>query len=242
MSVTSLPSAVNRYAEQPLYRQVSDLIEERLVRGAAPGDKLPGEVELARNLGVHRLTVRRALTELQQRGLIETVHGKGSFVAAPVVRYDISGGRDASFTRSMRDLGHNVRVQLLATHGDAHCPSTALGTVLCVDTLRLVDDQPWSVSRTWIPAHLSAAGPDEWTGETSLYEFLADRHGLRMLRSNRTFAAVLAQPEEAPLLLVQVGAPLLEMRGLNVDQHGAPVSYVQHRFRGDRIEFTVELE
>ncbi|PRC62293.1 GntR family transcriptional regulator, partial [Mycobacterium sp. ITM-2017-0098] len=60
-------------------------------------------------------TVRRALDELNQRGLIETVHGKGSFVAFPQMRYDISGGRDASFTRSMQQLGHRVSIAVLST-------------------------------------------------------------------------------------------------------------------------------
>ncbi|PRC62302.1 GntR family transcriptional regulator, partial [Mycobacterium sp. ITM-2017-0098] len=71
------------YAGPPLYRQLSDLLETRLVEHSNPGDKLPSEAELSQEFEVNRLTVRRALDELNQRGLIETVHGKGSFVAFP---------------------------------------------------------------------------------------------------------------------------------------------------------------
>jgi GntR family phosphonate transport system transcriptional regulator/GntR family transcriptional regulator len=62
-----------------------------------------------------------------------------------------------------------------------------------------------------------------------------------MQRANRTFAAGLAEPSEAEHLQVRIGAPMLEMRGLNVDQDANPVASVQHRFRGDRVQFTVDL-
>ena len=113
--MSNLLDVINRYADRPIYRQLSDLLEARFVEEARPGDRLPSEAELSEQFDVNRLTVRRALNELNQRGLIETVHGKGSFVASPVVRYDISAGRDASFTRSMRELGHRVGIRLLTS-------------------------------------------------------------------------------------------------------------------------------
>jgi DNA-binding GntR family transcriptional regulator len=62
-----------------------------------------------------------------------------------------------------------------------------------------------------------------------------------MQRANRTFAAGLAEPAEAEALQLRIGAAVLEMRGLNVDQNGKPIALVQHRFRGDRVQFTVDL-
>jgi GntR family transcriptional regulator len=216
-----------------------------LLEEARPGDRLPSEAELSQQFDVNRLTVRRALNELSQRGLIETVHGKGSFVASPVVRYDISGGRDASFTRSMRELGHQVSVRVLSADTVEHSEWQAeLGTdgmVLVYRTLRLVDGEPWSLSRTSIGAHRFPGLGEHWTGETSLFDFLLDNHGVRMQRAYRTFAAGLAEPVEAELLHTRIGAALLEMRGLNIDQHGTPVAFVEHKDRGDRVQFTVEL-
>lgn len=243
--MSNLLDVINRYADRPVYRQLSDLLEARLVEAARPGDRLPSEAELSQQFDVNRLTVRRALNELSQRGLIETVHGKGSFVASPVVRYDVSAGRDASFTRSMRELGHSVGIRLVAsdvvdtpelqdelrTHGD----------VLVCTTVRLVDDQPWSLSVTSIGAQRFPGLLTEWTGETSLFDFLLERHGARMQRAYRTFSSVLAEPSEAEHLQVRIGAPILEMRGLNVDQDENPIALVQHRFRGDRVQFTVDL-
>ncbi|MGE0219452.1 GntR family transcriptional regulator [Mycolicibacterium sp.] len=236
---------INRYAGRPVYRQLSDLLEARLAEQAGPGDRLPSEAELSRQYDVNRLTVRRALNELSQRGLIETVHGKGSFVAPPVLRYNVSAGRDASFTRSMRALGHRVGIRLLSrqtvSSRELQAELATGGEILVCTTLRLVDDQPWSRSVTYIGADRFPRLEQEWTGETSLFDFLLDAHGARMTRANRSFSAGLAEPGEAEELQVRVGAAILEMRGLNVDQDGVPVALVIHRFRGDRVQFTVDL-
>ncbi|MGE2726910.1 GntR family transcriptional regulator [Mycolicibacterium pulveris] len=243
--MSNLLEVINRYAERPIYRQLSDLLEAQLIEAARPGDRLPSEAELSQQFDVNRLTVRRALNELSQRGLIETVHGKGSFVASPVVRYDISAGRDASFTHSMRQLGHRVTIRLLAkdlvrqskTAQELRTP----GKILMCTTVRYVDDQPWSLSVTSIGAERFPGLADEWKGQTSLFDFLLGRHGVRMQRAYRTFSCGLAEPAEAEHLHIRVGAAMLEMRGLNVDQDGDPVALVQHRFRGDRVQFTVDL-
>jgi DNA-binding GntR family transcriptional regulator len=243
--MSNLLDVINRYADRPIYRQLSDLLEARLVEEARPGDRLPSEAELSQQFDVNRLTVRRALNELSQRGLIETVHGKGSFVASPVVRYDVSAGRDASFTRSMRELGHQVSIRLLSTDivktPELQDELRTSGKVLVCTTVRLVDDQPWSLSVTSIGVDRFPGLAKKWTGETSLFDFLLESHGVRMQRAYRTFAAGLAEPGEAEHLQVRVGAPILEMRGLNVDQDENPVALVAHRFRGDRVQFTVDL-
>lgn len=243
--MSSLVTVINRYAERPVYRQLSDLLEARLIHGARPGDRLPSETDLSHRFDVNRLTVRRALNELSQRGLIETIHGKGSFVASPIVRYDISAGSDASFTRSMRELGHQVSIRLLSFEvvaiPDLQERLHTRGEVLVANTVRLVDGQPWSLSATAIGAARFPDLVDEWTGETSLFDFLLLHHGVRMRRAYRTFSAVLAEPVEAEHLQLRASAPILEMRGLNVDQNGQPVAVVQHRFRGDRVQFTVDL-
>ncbi|MDV3129743.1 GntR family transcriptional regulator [Mycobacterium sp. 21AC1] len=236
---------INRYGGRPIYRQLSDLLETRLATQSSPGDRLPSEAELSQEFDVNRLTVRRALDELNQRGLIETVRGKGSFVAEPRLRYDVSAGRDASFTRSMRDLGHRVGIELLACNiiedGELQAELDTAGPVLVATTLRLVDDEPWSVSVTSIQTGRFPGLTEQWAGDTSLFDFLLDTHGVRMQRAYRTFVATLAEPAEAEQLHLRVGAPILEMRGLNVDQRGVPVAVVAHRFRGDRVKFTVDL-
>ncbi|WP_197373846.1 GntR family transcriptional regulator [Mycolicibacterium baixiangningiae] len=236
---------INRFAGQPLYRQVSDVLETRLARQAKPGDKLPSEAELSEEFEVNRLTVRRALDELNQRGLIETVRGKGSFVATPRMRYDMSAGRDASFTRTMLESGHRVGIRVLSTEivegSEVRKELGTEGALFVCRTLRLVDDEPWSLSTTSIPTERFPKLAREWAGDTSLFDYLHDNYGVRMRRASRTFVASLAEPAEAEQLRLRVGAAILEMQGLNVDLDGLPIAAVRHRFRGDHVQFTVDL-
>jgi GntR family transcriptional regulator len=243
--MSNLLHMINRYADRPIYRQLSDLLEARLAGEARPGDRLPSEAELSQEFDINRLTVRRALNELNQRGLIETVHGKGSFVASPRVRYNVSAGRDASFTRSMHELGRRVSLRLLwartVESSELQRELDTTGAVLVCTTVRLVDGEPWSLTVTSIDAERFPGLAQQWSGETSLFDYLLENHGVRMQRAHRTFAADLAEPAEAEQLQLRVGAAILEMRGLNVDQDGTPIAFVQHRFRGDRVQFTVDL-
>lgn len=235
---------VQRDGTLPLYRQLIEELEGRIADGAwLPDDRLPSEGALAAAFGVHRLTVRHALADLARRGMIRTEQGRGSFVGHPVIRYEVGPGHAASFTRAMQAAGRGVELRLLRTvqADDAPAELAALGAVRRDDTLRVVDGIPWSVSSTWLPARRFPDLATHWRGDASLYDVLTQRYGVAMVRRARTFAAALADTADAEHLGVSPGAPVLLVRGLNVDAAGAPVAVVAHRFRGDRVQFTVEL-
>src|SRR5919106_230112 len=132
---------VNRHSSVPLYRQVADTIERAIAAGElAPGDPLPIESELAEQHRVNRLTVRQALADLSPRGVINTAPGRGSFVSHAPIRHTISGDREASLTRAMRESGHEVRQQLLRAQrdddGDARRALRTRGHLRRFDLLR----------------------------------------------------------------------------------------------------------
>jgi GntR family transcriptional regulator len=238
---------VSRVRGMPMYRQVEAAIEELIARQApVPGTRLPKESELARTFAVNRLTVRQALAQLVQRGLITTIHGRGSYVAEPPIRYDISGGRVASLTRAMRAAGRDVSQRLLGMQRDddpaIQRTLRTRASLQRYDLLRLVDDLPWTLTRTWLPARRFAALEQQWAGEGSLYEALESLFDIRMQRGARTIWAEAAGPGDAERLLIAVGSPVLVMRGHNVSQDAEPVAVVEHRGRADRVQFSVEYE
>lgn len=238
--------SVNRHSGVPLYRQVSYAIEEEIASQVwAPDDRLPREAELAERYGVNRLTVRAALAELARRGLIYTIHGNGSFVAAPPIRHDISAGREASLTRSMRERGHTVTQRLLSSRLDPdRAVARTLGTrgrVRRYELLRYVDDAPWTLTRTWLAERRFSRLEERWRGDASLYGVLEAEYGIEMERAHRTIRTEAAGPAEAEHLMIPVGFPMLVMEGLNVDAEGRAVAVVEHRGRGDRVQFTVRF-
>src|SRR3954468_2989472 len=177
------PAPLRRASGEPLYAQVARDLAAHVRRGSIPpGTRLPPEPALARAYGVNRLTVREALTLLTRQGLVRRVQGVGSFVADAPVRHRIDGD-DANLTETMRSQGLAVRQDLLEAAGG---PPEAVpggpfpdfpGPVTILWIRRWVQDIPWSLSLTWLPATL--VGPEvPFRPETSLVAMVEERHGL----------------------------------------------------------------
>jgi GntR family transcriptional regulator len=236
---------LNRHAAAALHRQLGDHLEARLRDEFRPGDRLPSEAELAGEYDVNRLTVRQALADLGRRGLVEAFQGRGTFVARPPVRYEVAAGRDASFTRTMKREGRDVTLRFLRlTEDDTPEIMRELRTrrpTRRYHLLRLVDGSPWSLTSTWIATTRFKNLDRHWDGETSLFDALEQHYGIRTVRAGRSFAAVPADAVDAEHLSVPVGSPVLVARGLNVTEQGEAVAVVEHHFRGDRVQFTVDL-
>ncbi|MGH8998637.1 MAG: GntR family transcriptional regulator [Acidimicrobiia bacterium] len=234
---------LNRHSGIPLYRQLSELLETQVVRDLEPEERLPSEGTLAHEFGVNRLTVRHALADLARQGLIETLHGKGSFATGAPHRYEVAVGGGASFTEAMEASGRMVELRLLRTAGDDDPEIRRVlrtrGSLRRYEQLRLVDGVPWSLSTTWLVPRRWPDLDRHWKGDTSLYRVLEGHYGVSMRRSARTFTAVAAGARDAEHLMVPVGSPILVVSGLNVGPDGEPLAAVEHRNRGDRIVFTV---
>ncbi|WP_405925714.1 GntR family transcriptional regulator [Streptomyces sp. NBC_00035] len=75
---------LDRRGAELIYMAVADDVERKIRAGElAPGDRIPGELEMTETYGIARMTVARAVRELRERGLVVTVRGKGTFVTAP---------------------------------------------------------------------------------------------------------------------------------------------------------------
>lgn len=234
---------LDRHADTPLYGQIARDLEHQLTETYGPGDPLPPVSELARRYAVNRLTVTEALAVLVRRGLVTTVKGRGSFAALPIIRWDVRPGDDASLTRAMLARGHSVDNRLLDVVDDhdeeLRSELGAAGVLRRFEIVRFVDGEPWSVTSTWIDPSQFAGLEARWRASSSFHSVLLEGYGVRMTRSARTFAALAADATEADLLQVPVASPLLGVTGLNVDERDRPVAAVEHRFRGDRVQFTM---
>jgi DNA-binding GntR family transcriptional regulator len=146
----------------------------------------------------------------------------------------------------MEAAGHEVEVRLLrVTTDDDAAVLRELRTrrpAWRFELLRVVDDVPWSLTTTCLAVTRFRDLDQRWSGETSLYDVLDQGYGVRMMRARRSFSAAPADAIDAEHLAIPVGAPVLDVRGLDVDDDGRPVAVVHHRFRGDRAQFSVEMQ
>lgn len=236
---------IDRHSGASIYGQIASDLERQLTHTYEPGDRLPSVSDLAEHYEVNRLTIHEALDVLVRRGLVTTIKGKGSFAALPIIRWNVRAGQDASLTQAMDASGHRVENRLIGV-GDDEDPDlrkqlNSAGPLRRFEIIRYVDDEPWSMTYTWVDPDRFPGLEARWRDRSSLHAVLRAEYGVRMSRSTRTFAALAADATEARVLGVPVASPILQVRGLNVDDQRTPIAVVEHRFRGDRIQFSVEL-
>jgi GntR family transcriptional regulator len=235
--------------EVPLYRCIEEDLLAQITEGRLnPGDLIPAERELCEHYGVSRITVRRAISELQIRGSVRRQQGKGTFVSH--ARIERAIGRMQSFSEEMRAQGHKPGSKLLNLQ---HCPadhSTAMllhldegAPVWIVERLRLADDEVVAFSISWLNLPPDAyLAPMELRTESSLWSLLAGK-GVYVGGGHTTVRATIADARYAGLLGIAEGEPLLVRTGVN---HGTgtpmvPVEAYEIVSRADRYQYSLPL-
>src|SRR6201996_8710424 len=159
MSMQDLASGI------ALWRQVADGIERGIADGLyPPGERLPGEMEIAETYRVNRHTVRRALAVLAERGLVRAERGSGTYVESRRLAYPLRSR--TRFSEIVGAVGQEPRGQLIDASEEAATRELAreLGLktgapLVRIEALRLADRTPICVSTTWLSAErFSQAG------------------------------------------------------------------------------------
>lgn len=214
----------------PLYRQIRALILRSLKDGEwKPGDMIPSETELAVRFGVSQGTARRAIDELAAENVLVRRQGRGTFVASHLQRVnqfrflklrpddgdlEALGGKvlECRRTRPTAAMARQLRLR----------PGEAV--ILTRRVLRF-GDKATVLDEIWLPAErfkgFSAEGFESYQG--LLYGYLEAEFGVQMLRAEERLKAVLAQSEQAELLGVEVGTPLLQVDRVSFTYEEQPV-------------------
>jgi DNA-binding GntR family transcriptional regulator len=248
-AVAALPRKPPVIVKQPgitAHGQIEDWLADAIAAGRlSPGDRLPTEQDLAAWLGVSRMTLRHALGELAQRGLVTRTVGRtgGTFVAEPKLEQDLT--TLAGFSEQLRRHGKVAGARVLAAARIPASPAAAAALELTdgaevhdVRRIRLADGKPIVVEHSQFPADLF---PDllECRLDGSLYELLADNYGQRPHRARESLEPVVAGVREAEALEVAEGAPLMLVERTAYANTGQPLEYARDLFRGDRTKIVV---
>ncbi len=230
---------------QPRYLAVARLLAGQIASGRiALGDRLLGERALCRHFAVSRVTVRRALVELRERGLIEPDGTRGWFVTSSAL-----GEPNAlmSFSEMARSRGLTPSSRVLAAKtrpasiDEAEELRVAPGTALFdVERVRLLDGVSVALERSRIPLQLAPSLPGTDLAAGSLYDALREA-GVVPHSADYVLQAVAAQGREAALLELEEGAPLLMTEARSYDAKGRPIELSRSIFRGDRYRFRTTL-
>jgi GntR family transcriptional regulator, phosphonate transport system regulatory protein len=240
MSMQDLASGV------ALWRQVADGIERGIADGTfAPGEKLPGETEIAETYRVNRHTVRRALATLAERGLVRAERGSGTYVEARRLAYPLRSR--TRFSEIVGAGGHEPRGQLIDASEDVATRELAreLGlktgaALIRIESVRSADRTPLCVSTTWLSAERFPGAGEVFASTRSMTKLLA-HYGVRDYRRASTkITAAIADATDAARLDLALGRPVLVVDSIDVDTAGKPLVTKRSRFAAERIEFLIE--
>jgi GntR family transcriptional regulator len=229
------------------YHRIFLSLREQILDGSLrPGQRLPGEHELAAQHGVSRITTRRALDELQLAGLVTRSAGRGSFVRADSIEAATLDGTLESLETSNRMIGRS-KVRVLG-FSQTLPPPAARATLqlsageeaICIERLRVSQGTPFCHVTAYVPLAIGRSFAREDVADTMLVE-LIERAGIRIDRAEQSVSATLANNEVAALLEIEEGAPLLRVTRTAFSVDDTPCEHFVALFRPDRYRIIMEM-
>ncbi|MET3614101.1 GntR family transcriptional regulator [Rhizobium aquaticum] len=229
----------------PLYVKLKRMIEEAVSSGRLQhGEALPPERDIADAAAISRVTVRKAIDELVDQGLLVRRHGSGTFVVKPVPRMQQPLTRLTSFSEDMRRRGLLPGSRWLDRGLYHPTPEETMmlglsGTAMVarITRLRTADDMAVALERTSLPDDIL---PEPDVVENSLYQVLSQRD-IRPVRANQRISAVLLKDEETQLLGVPPGSAALRVQRIAYLSTGRVMEVSTALYRNDAYDLVAEL-
>ena len=238
---------VSTVSMQPLYSQIKESIKQRILDGDyAPHERLPSESELMKIFGVSRITVRQALRDLHNDGLVFSVQGKGTFVSKPKAVQDVQ--RLQGFGEAMSPKGYETSARVIgvsesrATQEVAEALEiTRSNKVIELIRVRYLNREPISIDHSFFPFEIGQKllGRDL---TQDIFPLLENEFGILLGHADLQIESTSADEEQAGLLNVQGGSPILKIKRLVYAKSGNPVDFEYLSYRGDAFQYQLRVD
>jgi DNA-binding GntR family transcriptional regulator len=231
-----------------LYNQVKNYLKNQIDSGELePGMKLPNEIELCSMFKTSRITVRRALKELADDGLIEILHGKGTFVKAKheyLFNINLNG-----FTEGMRDDEHEISKIVLEkkiiTSDDEIMKlfgRTEPFKMVQLQRLIKVGSNPYSVDNSYFPCDIYPEIEDKLKDDVSTFKIIKNEYGIKFKNVIKELVVIIPSKDLADLLHVNVFETLIQVDKLIRDPNGVPVHFSRYYLPSNKVKLHFEVD
>jgi len=233
--------------DSPLYARVETILAGEIADGDAKvGDQLPTEDSLIVRFGVSRITVRRAIQNLVSRGLVEIRRGKGTFVAAPKIKQELT--ELSGFVEDMHAVGRKPTARVIGKEivaADATVASQLALTkgerVVRIRRVRLADGIPLSFDETFLPLELGKKIITNNLKLEPIFSLLERKYDVPLIEAEYKLEAVTAEAEVAAALKIKQRSPVFRIERTSYSTGGHPVDYERLHYRGDLAQFVTRL-
>lgn len=237
-----------RVSQKPLYNQIRDYLLNKIVDGSyPPHSQIPSESELGEQFSVSRITVRQALTQLQQEGLIFKVHGKGSFVSKPKAFQNVSHLQ--GFAEAMSGMGHEIFNQVkffdfvAAPIHVAAKLKLPVGTMVTeIKRVRLLNRRPVSFEVTYLPEAIGVQLQQVDLVTRDIFLAIEEECKTPLGHADLNIDAILADEQLSEFLQVDSNAPILRVERLTHNSLGQPIDFEYLYFSGDAFQYRLRID
>ncbi|MGV3080310.1 GntR family transcriptional regulator [Streptococcus sp. 32226D021BW] len=234
-----------QFDEKPLYLQLVDELEVAIRERMVPNEKLLSERELTQVHGVSRITVRLALQELEKRGLVYKKHGKGTYVSE-ILDTAVDLSQSYSFTDQMRKIGKEPRTSILSfqtvpatDYLAQHLQLRKGEEVFEIERLRLADEIPMMLERTYVPASLFPSLSADRMMELPLYELFLEDYDQTIRLAEEEFYASISLDNEAKMLSIPNNSPVLHLVRKTYNDKNRIIEFTLSIARADQFRYKI---
>lgn len=238
------PSPLQGAAVTPLYHRIKEHLSLQIRSGHwQPNQEIPSEPQLCQRYGSSRGTIRRAIEDLVQQGLLYRKRGKGTFVASPKLEGSILGSYRQYMTSGPLDAQSRIlRCQQLEASEDIRrlFGLDAGAMVYELERVRFVNQTPVSLQISYLPATLCPGLQERNLSAETLYALLQREYGVTFIRAEEFVEPVIADDYVASHLQIPVGSPvfLIERHSYTFERIG---EVRRGHMRGDLYRYRIEL-
>lgn len=238
---------IDRSKGVSLYHQLERILIDLINKGILKeNDKLPSERELCEDYEVSRTTARQAVTELERKGYIFKVHGKGTFVSPKVYKQQLL--KFYSFTEEMKKINKKPSSKILSfkmikVDSKIRKKLNILNdsNIYKITRLRLADEEPIMIETTYLPLDRFTNLTEDTLRKSPMYDIFREVYSVNITKAVESFKPIIIDNMDANELGVNKGTPAMRIERITLEKENV-VEYTISVARGDKFEYIVTLK